>query len=234
MAIFPNIETDSVVQVNDKFRISAEKTFQSQDETQITDVEIEPEAGAGFISGMDTNPKNWILDWEYSTDGTKVITLRITNGGGSQSKTASIVVLTEANDKLFSDDNDLVEWESDIKRYVPKGRNTFKYVHREAQTQILEYLYRIGVVSSTGVRLTKDSIIDIEEVRQWSKFKVLKIIFNDVSTVVGDKFEQLSSRYMGYAQEAGHKAILKLDLNGDGNADSTENVDLTWRRLDRA
>lgn len=233
MAIFPHIETDEVVQTNDKFRISAIKSYQSPDETAITDVEIEPEAGNGFISVFNTNQKNWYLDWEYATDGDKVVTLRITNGGGSQSKTFTVSALTEANDKLFSNDQDLVGHEADILNYVPAGRNTFKYVHREAQKQILEDIYRLGIVGSSNNRLTKSEIIDIEEVRQWSKFLVLELIFKDVSTSVGDKFDQLSGLYKSWALESRHKAILKIDLNGDAVLDSTEGIDMTWRRLKR-
>ena len=233
MAIFTNIEVDSIIQVDDKIRISAVKTYQSPDETAITSVTIEPEVGAGPIEVFSSNQKNWFLDWEYSTDGTKVIELVITNGGGSQSKTLSVSVLTEADDKLFSSDSDLTSHEADILNYVPAGRNTFKYVHREAQKQILEDIYRLGIVGTGNQKLGKDAIVDIEEVRQWSKFFVLQLIFRDVSTSVGDKFEQLSEMYKMCALESRHKSILKIDLNGDAVLDSTEGIDITWRRLKR-
>ena len=121
-----------------------------------------------------------------------------------------------------------------INSNVPDGRNTFKYVHREAQTQILEDIYRLGITDISGDRLTKDAVLDVEEVRQWSKFLTLQLIFNDISTEVEDKFKKLSDYYKKWALESRHKAVLKLDLNGDGNTDSQEGVDITWRRLDRA
>lgn len=233
MAIFPFIEVGETEQVDDKLRISAAKSFAAKDENAITEVEIEPESGAGFISVFESNQKNWFLDWEYATDGTKTISVRVTTDGAPVTQTKDIEILTESDDKLFSTDDDLFRHESDILEFVPKGRNTFKYVHREAQTQILEDIYRMGIVDISGDRLTKASILDIEEVREWSKFLTLELIFKDVSNAIGDIFQQKSNLYKQWALESRHKSILKIDLNGDSTTDSREGVDITWRRLER-
>lgn len=233
MAIFPHIETDLIVQVNDRFRISAEKSFISPDETAVTDVLITPEIGESAISVFDSNSKNWFLDWEYSTDGIKVVTLEVVNAGGSQSRTFSITALTEEQDKLFSSDQNLVEEESDILRYVPKGRNTFKFQHRAAQTRMLEDLYRIGITDIQGNKLTKDAVLDIDEVREWSKFLTLQLIFADLSTTPSDQFAIERDRYKMEALEGRHKSVLKLDKNGDGEISGSEVEDITTRYLSR-
>jgi hypothetical protein len=231
MAIFPNIETDTLVQVNDRFRILAEKSFITQDETPITAVNITPELGGPTIDVFDNSQKNWFLDWEYATDGTKLITLELVNGGGSQFKTFSVEAITEADDRLFSTDQDLAEEESDILRFVPKGRNTFKYAHRNAQKQILDYLYRIAVTDIDRNKITKEAIVDLEEVREWSKFLTLKLIFADLVSTPNDHFSLERDRYMIAASESANKAIFKLDLDGDGTVESSETVNLTNRPI---
>ncbi len=234
MAIFPFIEVGDIEQVNDKIRISGIKSFVSKDEADVTEIEIEPEASAGFISVFNSNSKNWFLDWEYATDGTKVISIRVTTDGAPITKTESIELLTEDDDKLFSVDDDLQVHETDILGFVPVGRNTFKYAHREAQTQIIEDIYRIGITDIFGDKLTKAAFIDVDEVKEWSRFLTLQMIYSDISNAVGDIFAFKRDQYKGWALESRHKAIMKLDLNGDATLDSTESVDITWRRLVRA
>lgn len=234
MAIFPFIEVGETEQVNDKLRISAVKSYAGKDEASaITDVEIEPEAGAGFISVFSSKVSDWYLDWEYATDGDKVISCRVTTDGSPVTSTKTIAILTEDDDYLFSTDDDLFRSETDILNYVPKGRNTFKYAHRYTQIQILEDLYRIGITDSDGNKLTKAAVVDIDEVRQWSRFLTLELIFLDVSNAIDDIFQQKSAIYKSWALESRQKAIMKLDINGDGDLDSRDGVDITWRRLDR-
>jgi hypothetical protein len=60
--IFPLVESEPIVQVSDKTRLSAVKSFKSNDEPAISLVEIEPESGSGFINvtGSPINSKNWL------------------------------------------------------------------------------------------------------------------------------------------------------------------------------
>jgi hypothetical protein len=78
MAIFGVLESDPIVQVSDKIRLKADRSFVSKDEAAITLVEIEPVAGNGFIDVTGSSSSDWYLDWSYSTDGTAVTSLRIT------------------------------------------------------------------------------------------------------------------------------------------------------------
>lgn len=235
--IFPKIQTDDIVQVSDKFRIDASRSYISKGEAAITKVEIEAESGSGFIEvtgSAPLNPDNWYLDWEYATAGSKVISTKITTDGSPTTSTLTVSALTSAVDKLFSDDDDLVQIEGDILRYLPHGRNTFKYIHREAQTEILEWLYTNGYVNVIDdTRLTKDAIIDIQEVNFWSKYLALRLIFQDISNVIGDVFDQKSKMYENDEHKWRQKAILSIDLDGDGTAGPGEGLNLTTRSLIR-
>lgn len=235
MAIFPDLVSDKLVAVGDRLRLDATNSIKTPDEAAITLVEIDPD-GSGFVDVTGNSSKDWYLDWEYSTDAGSPYsaTVRITTDGAPVTKSLSIAVISEADDKLFSDDQDLKDLETDIIKYLPKGRNSFKYAHREAQNQILQYLYKVGIFDVQGNKLTKDAIIDVEEVRFWSKYLAHKLIHMDLSTIPGDQFDVLSQKYSAEMNYWRHASRVKLDLNGDGSIDSEEGVDITWRRLDRA
>lgn len=232
MSIFPKVQSDDIVQVNDKFRIDATRSFVAKGEAAITLIEIEPEAGSGFVDVTSASQKDWFLDWEYSTDGAKVVSVRITTDGAPITVTKTVTAITEADDKLFSSDDDLIALESDILKYIPEGRNTFKYMHREAQNQILEYLNKISRRSAAGgTRLDKTNIFNVDEVRYWSKYTVYRLLYDDFSTSVGDFFQQRSERFLKEEEFWKMQAGIKLDLDSSGSADVE--FDVTWRRLKR-
>lgn len=75
--IFPVLKLEDVVQVNDQTRLDATKSYKTPDEAAITLVEIEPELEAGFIDVTSSK----YLDYQYSSDGDKDVTVRITTDG---------------------------------------------------------------------------------------------------------------------------------------------------------
>lgn len=235
MAIFPFIECDDIVQVADKFRISAVKSYVSKGEESITLVEIEPDTGLGFIevqgAGPTLNSKNFWLDWQYETDGEKVITLRITTDGTPVELTKTVSCLSEVDDYLFSKDNELVAIESDVLKYVPEGRNTFKFIHREAQSEILEWLYNKGYTKYNGERFLKEDVINISEVNYWAKYTALRLIYEDLSNQNNDVFKRKAKDYENQAAKWRDKAVLKIDRNGDGTQGVTEGYDMNVRIL---
>jgi len=236
VSIFPVIETDHVVQVNDKFRISAVKSYVAKGQEPISDVEIEPFDGHGFVSVFSPRGSDWFLDWQYDTEGEKQITLRITSGSDTpvtQEVTAVVECLTAEQDHLLSADQDLVAIESKILSWVPAGRNSFLYAHREAQRQILEWLWTNGFKKSNGSKVEKSDLLDIEEFRFWSRFVTLRLIFNDISNSVDDIFDKKAKAYKNEEFLWRNKASLKLDWNGDGNLEDLEFVDMTVRSLVR-
>jgi hypothetical protein len=226
--IFPILELESQLRVNDKSRLDGSKSFLSPDEAAITLVEIEPEIGAGFIDVT----SNRYLDWLYTTDGTKTVSLRITTDALPTVFTKDIDVILEENDILFSSDDDLVAHEDDILRYVRSGRSSFIDKHRLAKKRIVRWLSEQRIYDLDGNNLTDAAIMDVEEVNEWSKFYVLYIIFNSLSNAIDDIFAQKAALYQSLAKDAQQRSAIRLDRNGDGNEDTNKDT-RTYRMIRR-
>lgn len=240
MAIFGYIELENVVQVNDKTRISCAKTFTSIDESRITLVEIEPEAGAGFIEvanyALDQKPKpqEWILDWQYATGGLKTTTLRITTEGNAPVNfTASITVVSEADDMLWSRDQDLMAKEPDILKWVPQGRNSYKNVHRAAQSLILEWLDAIRVWRQNGQRLEKSDLKVTTDLKELSTYWTLHLIFKGLQNKPDDVFAVKAQDYLNLVKQTQGRGRIQADFNQDTVVDETESQDLKSFRMVR-
>lgn len=228
--IFPSLKLEAIVQENDKTRLDGSTSYVTPEEGSITLIEIQPEAGGDFYDVT----SNGYLDWEYSTEGTKVVSVRVTStNGGPTTGTRSLDVITEADDKLFSSDADLIGHEPDILEFVRAGRNSFLDIHRMAQNRILAWLDEHRIHATDGSRLTKDAIIEIEEVAQWSKFLVLRYIFEGLSNATDDIFWEKRNRYMDLEKNARNRGRMRLDQDGDGEIDAKENLDMRSLRLVR-
>jgi hypothetical protein len=233
MALFPIIEMESVSQVEDKVRINARKSFAAKGTDDITVVEIDPDGMTGFIDVTGAGQDDWYLDWVYLTSGDKTVTLRLTNIAGTQSTTFTHSVLTASEDNLFSTDDDLVKLETDILKWLPEGRSNYNYAHRAAQTIILDEMNNRLIVNSDGSRFTKDQLVDIREVQDWSKFKTLQLIFMNISNQPEDVFMQKAKSYAKKADEASRKAAIRFDRDSDGTIDDDEKFDLKTASLFR-
>lgn len=226
--IFPNLENEPVVQVNDRTRLSALKTYAAKGST-IIKVEIEPDAGAGYIdvTGSPMDPKKWFTDWQYATAGAKVISVRVNEGEPDETiKTFPITIVTEADDALFASDSDLAQDEPDILRYVKDGRNSYKDVHREVQKEILDLINRKGYRKPDGTKITKADVVDKTEVREMAKYYALWMIFEGISNKIGDVFSLKASEYRGEYTIRTERQILALDLDGSGTIEPVEGVNL--------
>lgn len=221
------------MQVLDKTRLIAYQTYVAKGEAAITLVEIEPESGAGFINVTGMSSDDWFLDWDYATDGIKDVSLRVTTDGPPVTSISEITVLSAEDDKLFSTDDMLRNRETAILKFLPKGKSSYKYVHRAAQHEILEQLYKDGYYDFDGSKLTLDNILDISEFSQWSKFIVLRMIYRDLSNAIGDIYDAKSLMYEKESHMWRTKAILRVDINNDGILNKGEGFDLTTRRLIR-
>jgi len=231
--IFPSLELESLVQVDDKTRLSAKKTFVSKGDTAPTTVEVEPEAGSGFIDVFGTSYKDWYLDWSYATDGDKVVSVRVSNGIDTETITKTITVISAADDALFSNDQDLTAKESEILNWVPDGRNSFLNVHRKAQTYILKWLNDQGYTAFDGTPIVKSMVISLDQIREWSAVLTLKLIYEDLKNSSGDHFEDKATVYKDYELEFRSIDKLKLDFNLDGEQGDFEFQSLVVRDLVR-
>lgn len=238
--IFPYIEAESIVQFLDKTRLNCVKSYASKDETKITLVEIEPEAGNGFIVLGDYSvptavpkPQDWFLDWQYLTAGTKVVTLRITTDGAPVTSTYSITCLTEVADLLWSSDHDLRAHEPDILKWVEVGRNSFKNIHRKAQTHILEWLDAQRIWRNDGTRLQKEDLKITSDVKELSTYLVLYFIFMGLQNQPDDVFAVKAKFYETKAEQTKQRGRIQADMNQDNEIDESESNDLKTFRMVR-
>lgn len=223
--IFPKINTEKVLQVTDKTRLDARKSF-ANTAGEITLVEIQPEATESFIDVT----SSLYLDWSYLTNGTKTVTVRI---NGTETSVSNISVLTELEDNLFSTDQDIISYEVDLMKWVEDGRNSFLDKHRAAQYEILNELDSNQIWKRDGTRYEASDIVDIQEFKEWSKFVALRIIFSALSNEIGDVFEAKALKYEQMAVMAKKRATLRLDYNSDGNIDNSEKTDIFSGTLSR-
>jgi hypothetical protein len=228
--IFPIIECDPIIQVGDKVRISAIKTFKNPGDTAFLEVRIKPSAADSFVvvaTGTGILPQdNWFLDWSYSSAGTKTITVEVdTVGPITTTKTLDVSVITEATDKLFSSDADLVKHQHDILNYVPPGRSSWKFAHRRAQELILAYIDEQGRVNDDETKVTKDEIIDLSEVKELSVYTTLRLIFESISNSPDDYFMKKAKHWETYELKAKQRAWTRIDFDKDGDTDQDNPVD---------
>lgn len=226
MAVFPILELEAKVQTGEKTRLNGTKSFLTQDEAAVTLVRIRPSASDSFItvSAVDaTDSSYWFLDWQYSTTGTKTIDLEIT-AGAVTTYSATIVVTDSSTERLFSSDQDIMSEEPDILRFVRDGKSSFNDLHRTAQTKVMDEIYRAKIFDVNGAKLTVADVIEIDELKPWSKYMVLKMIFESVSNAVDDVFALKSAKYAKAELEARNMAFnqMRLDYNKDENLEVDE------------
>ena len=218
--IFPSLTLEKVLQINDKTRFDASRSFVNSGET-VTDIEIKPDTLELYISVFNSDSDKWYLDWAYETDGTKTITVKITTDTSVKERSYSIDVLTVLEDSLFSSDSDLIPYETDVLNYLPKGKNSYLYAHRKSQEIIIAYLDEQRIWNNDGSRITKEQIAAItdNEIRtqfnQWSTFQTLLIIFESIQVSNADIFQEKKLEYQTMRDSARKRSALRLDLNKD-------------------
>jgi hypothetical protein len=87
--IVPILELEKDLQIYDKTRFSAEKSFATKDDVALTSVKIQPSDAPTpievFVSGQSS--KNWFLDWVFQTFSIDIDTtlnqIKFTDGSGS-------------------------------------------------------------------------------------------------------------------------------------------------------
>jgi len=229
--IFPFLELEDKIQVNDKTRLYAGKSFITPDENAVSLVEIEPFTGAGFIDVTNDDPERWYLDFQYATDGVKTVSIRITTDGAPTTETKDILVLDAGDDLLFSSDNNLIAHEQDIMKYVRNGRNTFKDIHRRSQELILQYFDEQRIYKEDGSKILKGDLHDIEEVREWSVYQTLVLIMKSLTVSPDDIFDTKAKAYEQLLINARNRSAIKFDYDGDNVVDEDERRDIRTTTL---
>lgn len=226
MAIFGNIEIEAVVQISDKTRLNCTKSFISKDEAAITLVRIKPESSASFVTVGTNLYKDYFLDWEYGSAGTKLVTLEITTNGSPVQFMKNITVLSASDDKLFSGDSDLSAIEPDVLKWIQQGRNSFLNIHRASQGLILDWLDSIRIWRNDGTKLTKADLSLSDDLKQLSIYITLELIYMGISNKVDDVFLSKAREYRSKALDIKNRGRIQADFNGDGILEKNENADM--------
>ena len=218
--IFINCIREPLVQVNDKTRIDVSTSFVSG--SGITDISIDP--GTGPVSVFNSDQNKWYLDWAFDSSGTWPIVVSATDGVNTISQNFEMEVISEADDFLYSTDSQIFAIESELKRYIPDGRNSFKNVHREAQSRILNFLDRKRIWNKDGTPLSKMQINIHDEVSKWSLYETLFIIYTDLFISVGDKFAEKVNQYKELRNYERDRAAVRIDKDANGSFDASSEI----------
>lgn len=166
--------------------------------------------------------------------GTRIVTCTVTDSEGTTATSQqAIQVYTSTGDRLFCSDQDLVTHESDILKWVAPGRASFKNVIRRSQGLIIAWIDEKGYVNAYSRKYKKTDIVDLEEVRQWSIFMSLRLIFEGMSNSVEDVFSIKAKKYEILEQGARQRAILRIDFDEDGIVDVNEGTGIASGSLFR-
>lgn len=222
--LFPKIDTDILIQINDMFRISAVNSFATAGE-EITEVNIYPDFvgnPAGVYDVYEIEQDCWHIDWAYEVAGDYSIKLEIKTATETKEIIHEIKAMTEEEDNLLSTDQDVYGYENELKRYLPEGRNSWKYIHRKAQEEILDYLYRNGKLSEEDTAITKDQLKPESKLTKWSTFEAMILIYQDLKTSNAEAFNEKLVDYSAKRNEARKRYIIEFDSNRDGQIDEED------------
>lgn len=231
MPIFPRLDVEPIVQTDDKTRLSGLNSFLTPDMTAVTLVRIKPEASESFIEVAAADPTDytkWFLDWVYASNGTKVATIEITTDGSPVTKDATIEVVNAVDENLFSNDGDFNGEDSEVMGYLKPGKSSYINFHRQAQKQILEDLYKKRIMAtaadSTPEKIIAADFVDVNEVKQWSKYLALSLIYNDISNATDDVFAVKSVKNENKMKFWKEETLnnISFDKDGDGTVETSE------------
>lgn len=222
MAIFPYLDLETTVQVGDRTRLDASKTFFTPGLGDVASYEID--AGDGYI---DVTTDKY-LDYAFGSSGVKQIVCRVITASGVDVSgatgvgSASLTVVTAAQDNLYATDQDLKQHEPDILKWVEDGRNTFLNIHRRAKKVMLDWLTREGYRNWNLSSYNGTEFYNLEEVNQWATFTALRLIFEGMSNSTDDIFHQKSLRYSEMEMKWRSTLMLRIKFpNNDGTFPGT-------------
>lgn len=229
--IFPSLIFDNLVQEADKLRFLASKSFVGSGEI-LNGIKIYPDfdnnPGVFYDVFVEDCPEDWFLDYAYETAGDYKVRLEISTATPeTKVKDYSITVVTEADDNLQSTDAMLYSYESELVKYLPEGRNSWKYLHRKALEEIIDYLYRNAIYKyneENGLRdlkIEKEDLIG-DKLDKWSTFETMIMIFQDIKSSNIDFFNEKIEDYTELRNDARKVYCIQIDSNGDGIVDETD------------
>lgn len=132
---------------------------------------------------------------------------------------------------LFSTDQDIEEEYPDIKDYLPKGKNSFVSFHASARKDIVQVLRKR--YQGQDKLLNQFDFLNIEEVRQASKYLTLSKIFDWLSDAPNDRWGEKAKAFYNKYAEYINDVLVTIDSNDNGAIDEEEKVSVQFVRLVR-
>ena len=231
--IFPKLVLEEIVQVEDMTRFDMSQCFVTPDEGAITKVEISFDQVDYFDVFVENIPEKWFLDYAFNSDGEKDVWVKVSTATSNNEKNFKIDVISQADDALFSTDAMLFAKETELKKYIPKGRTSFNYAHRDAQTKIIRYLDGEGLRNVYGVPFGKNDLVQNEYIREFSIYETMMLIFEDLRVKGNDAFKEKKKAYESDYIEAKKNATIRLDYDDDGEVKDTETKNVQNKFLTR-
>ena len=220
---FGIIKSDEKVFVGDKINFDFSKSFVTPEEVLAT-VNHEASFDAGLTWINVTASKN--IDYVFVSAGTKTVSLRITTQSGNSVFTKQVAALDLTAQQLFSTDSDLYRFEPEIDKLLPKKWTSWNLVHLEAQKYFIDWLDEKRIFNEQKEKYTVADLTDRDQVRQFSIFKTLELIYSGTFNQTGDIYSTKRDKYRELANEKLAKSTLSLDYNKNGTADEGERTDL--------
>lgn len=225
MALFPKADLDNVVQILDMFRIDAKDSFFTSGEV-LTEVNIYPDfvnSPATFFNVfVEEESECWYLDWAYETAGDYTVRVELKTDTESKNIEYLITALTEQDDNLLAKDSDIFAYENELRFKKLEGKNSWKYAHRKAQEEIVQYLYKNGKFNRDGSPITKRQLLPESRLTKWATFEAMLIIFQDLKTSNSAAFNEKLVDYSEKRGEAREIYIIKIDTDNDGDIDEDD------------
>lgn len=141
--------------------------------------------------------------------------IELTDGTNTTERFFKFLIATEESDSLLSNDAMLYIDEPDLQEWVEDGRNTFKKYHRLALDEIFNWIYRNGYVNLYLDKFKVNDLYDKEELKLWSKYLTLHIIFSSQNNATNDIFREKAKMYRKLANKHRRTATIRIDTDNN-------------------
>lgn len=143
-------------------------------------------------------------------------------------------VTVQAINLLFSDDNDMCEFEPALLDacFYPNGQTSHILKHLAAKTHIMSELRRLGYMSG-GNEINEWDILNSYQLKMASTYYAISQVYFNLSD---DSEDQYWSKYLEYNkkfEEAFALGRLDIDVNNNGQVDEDEKRTMQVKRFSR-
>lgn len=130
---------------------------------------------------------------------------------------------------VYSDDQDLLSEEPNLLNQRASGETTFILRHQSSRDDIVQHIRNKGKYkesNATGEAKQIDvwDFLDIEEIKQWSKYLTLSKIYESLSTKEDDIYWVKATRFKDKAEAASNIYYSTIDTDDDGAPDIEEKL----------